>query len=155
MAARQLRRVVAANGILDILHGATLVSRGHGPLDRIRAARDAARQREAARVAAEESSLHGLADEAFAEAIPAIVHSLGQDAALRLARDRLARRRGPHRFWEQCVRRCDRLRLELRYEAIELGRIVIVTVWWAMYHRFLSAVLVCAVFGILVGLIAP
>jgi len=130
------------------------VNSGHGPLDRVRAARDAARQREAARVAAAESSLHGLSDEAFAEAIPTVVHSLGQDAALRLARDRLARGRGPHRFWDRCARRCDRLRLELRYEAVELGRIVILTVWWAMYHRFLSAILACAVFGILVGLIA-
>ncbi len=130
------------------------MSRGHGPLDRIRAARDAARQREAARVAAEENSLQRLSDEAFADAIPAIVHSLGQDATLRLARDRLARGRGPHRFWDRCARRCDRLRLELRYEAVELGRIVILTVWWAMYHRFLSAILGCAVFGILVSLIA-
>ncbi len=127
------------------------MSRRHGPLDRIRAARDAARQREAARVAAEESRLHELSDKAFAEAIPAIVQSLGHDATLRLALDRLARRSVARRLWERWVCRCDRLCRELQYELFELGRLGFVAVWWTLDHPLLSAISAFAVFAFLVG----
>ncbi len=125
------------------------MSTGRGLLDRLRAARDAARRREAARMADEQRYFAQLSDQEFADVIPAVVTSLGHDAALRMARDRLARMGRAQQLSHWCVQHAVRLQHELLDGADELQWLSVEAVRSVLAHPLRSAILFSLVLGLL------